>query len=319
MTIIILATAEDLHADAIIDCIKDRANAIRINIGSHNGNFFYDSDSKAVIIDDRLFSIDEISGIYCRVPLELKLNNSLGSEIENYRSSEFQAALRGVMLLVPAEYWINYPWFESFSDGKIYPLNIARQLGISVPPFIVTNSLSKLDKWLAINSDHAVIKQISETGIAFQYGKFVDIPDFSEFHAAYTTAFDRTLLNEEIIDSTPFMVQKRIDKLMEYRVVVIDSFVFASKIIVDSEDMVDQRLKSHRIESTVSLPSLISKQIIELRAVLRLRFMALDFLIDNTGQYWLVDINPSGNWLWQELQLELGITQAITSGLINAE
>jgi hypothetical protein len=58
--------------------------------------------------------------------------------------------------------------------------------------------------------------------------------------------------------------------------------------------------------------------VLELRYQLNLRFMTLDFAVDAEDTSWLLDVNPSGNWLWQEQQLSLGIPARIAAALVGA-
>jgi hypothetical protein len=52
-----------------------------------------------------------------------------------------------------------------------------------------------------------------------------------------------------------------------------------------------------------------------LLARLRLRYGALDFSVDERGQWWFLEVNPSGQWLWLDERLHLGIAEAIADAL----
>jgi hypothetical protein len=193
---------------------------------------------------------------------------------------------------------------------------VAKQVGLSIPPFIVTNDLDQLDLWLARFGDDLIIKPITDASIARQEGRFVAVPDYKSFSAPYTARFDRNSLNPDNIDSTPFLVQKNIRKVVERRVVVVDDAIFVTETEAGCSAPLDIRLKKERREVIGSLSENDSRAVLVLRERLGLRFMTMDFAVDEHGVSWLLDVNPQGNWLWQEQQLLLGIPAAIASALV---
>lgn len=315
MTVLVVAPCYDLHADAVVD----RLPGERIRIDP-NGNIdlCVDSESADCFLSGSAVSVADISGVLCRCPLELPPVDTSGDPVANYRQCEELGALRGILLAIPADRWINYPWYENAADGKIQPLLVAKQVGLSVPPFIVTNNLVQLDLWCATYGDDLIIKPITDTAIARQRGQFVNVPDFSAFSAPYTARFDRQSLSPENIDATPFLIQKKINKVKELRVVVIDETVFVTETTAGSDAPLDIRLKSERVETKSALAETDCRAVLALRSRLNLRFMTLDFAVDESGVPWLLDVNPQGNWLWQEQQLSLGIADHIADSLMGS-
>jgi hypothetical protein len=49
---------------------------------------------------------------------------------------------------------------------------------------------------------------------------------------------------------------------------------------------------------------------------LRLRFAAVDLIVDPHGQVWFLEANPNGQWAWIEDATGLLITAAITDALL---
>lgn len=315
MTVLVIASSHDLHADAVVDSLNGSSNCIRIDPLVARG-FCSTSDSDVFSLDGSCVRFDELSGIYCRFALEQPPSDAENHPVANYAKSETLGALRGLLLSVPSNRWINFPWHENAADGKIRPLMLAQQLGCSVPPFIITNDLNQLDRWMERYGDDLIIKAITDTSIARQRDQFVDVPDFASFSAPYTARFDRKILTPSSIDSTPFLVQKRIEKVVERRVVVLDHTIFATETVAGKDTPLDIRLKTERVETNSDIPESDRRAVLALREQLGLRFMTLDFAIDASGVSWLLDVNPQGNWLWQEQQLALGIPARISTALI---
>jgi hypothetical protein len=316
MTVLVVASHHDLHADAVVDSLQNSADCIRIDPEVVAG-FCCRSDSDVFSLGGHRIRIEDLTGIYCRIPLELPPYDAAANAVADYANSETLGALRGMLLAVPPDRWINFPWYENAADGKIRPLLVAQQVGCAVPPFIVTNDLDQLDLWMDKHGDDLVIKAITDTSIARQRDQFVTVPDYDAFSAPYTAKFDRTVLKPSNIDSTPFLVQKRIDKVVERRVVVLDRTIFATETPAGSDAPLDIRLKTERIEASSRLSESDCRAVLVLRERLNLRFMTLDFAVDAAGVSWLLDVNPQGNWLWQEQQLSLGIAAHLAAALVD--
>lgn len=316
MTIIVIAFNHDIHVDAVIDCFPNREIICRIDPAGEPPPLSFDSKSRLIEINGVAITPDEISGIYCRYAIECGCASGAEDPVSRYRREEYLGSLCGLFLHIPQSKWINFPWSESIASGKIYPLTVAARFGINVPKFIMTNNLASLDKFLDKSECGGyVIKPITDAGIAFQNGSFTDMADFASFDAPYTRTFIRADVNDSAVDETPFLIQQKIEKKAEVRCVVIDDEVLATESDFNSGADVDIRLQPNRQERLVTLPAQLAEKIISLMRFLNLRFCTLDFSVDSTGELWLTDVNPAGNWLWQEQQLGLGIPQKIATAL----
>lgn len=298
MSCVIFALDDDIHVDAVVSHLKDfSTDFIRIDPYNQPVEIFYDSHAPdSVIINGKLLKIKEISGIFCRLALE-SLSVESEDPVSVFSFKEYLASIIGIFLLAPEKKWINFPWFESYCDNKIYPLISASFQDFNVPNFIVSNSINRLTEHALTKK--SIIKPITDTSIAYQSGKFAFIPDFAPFKAPYTTILDSEKITSELMDDTPSLLQLKINSVSEIRVLCLDELVFST--ISDSNKLhTDIRMHSRINENVFDLPSNIHNDLINLMGVLRLRFCTFDFLVDENKSYWLVDINPSGNWLWQD-------------------
>jgi len=139
----------------------------------------------------------------------------------------------------------------------------------------------------------------------------------AEFDAPYTTDFDPgRLMDGEAEDETPTLVQKKIQKRGDVRVVVVDRQVFAS-YMPKKHSIVDSRMAKERDEFVFYLDAGLSENIIHLtHNILNLRFATMDFIHGIDDVLYLVDVNPSGNFLWQETMLGIPISSALSEGLL---
>src|SRR5690606_24038940 len=108
------------------------------------------------------------------------------------------------------------------------------------------------------------------------------------------------------------------EKGYEVRATVVDDAVLAARI--DSrpgEALVDWRSDPGSVRySRTALPDDVVDRLCQLVNALRLRFAAVDLIVDPHGQVWFLEANPNGQWAWIEDATGLPITAAITDALL---
>jgi len=313
MTCLVIALQHDLHADAIVEKLTGRTTVVRVDPMQAPVQLHMDSGTHGeFIIDSHRMMTHDISGIFCRVAIEsIDVGHELGV-VARFAHKEFIGALTGLLLDIDDRRWINFPWNENISEGKMFPLKRAQRMGFKVPRFIVTNNIRSISAGLG---GAWIIKPLTDSAIALQRGAYVEVPDFVEFDAPYTADFYPEQLSIDEIDDTPILIQEKIEKVTEIRAVVIDRRLFATSFKVGLGAPVDGRLNKTRSEHEYRFPDKDMATIIDFVASLGLRFATLDFVTDAEGAVWLLDVNPSGNWLWQEQSAGLQISDAIASAL----
>jgi D-alanine-D-alanine ligase-like ATP-grasp enzyme len=65
------------------------------------------------------------------------------------------------------------------------------------------------------------------------------------------------------------------------------------------------------------LPKGIERKLINLHQKFEIFFGAYDFIVDPKGEYFFLEVNPSGQWLWMEEKLNLTISESVAEALMN--
>lgn len=73
--------------------------------------------------------------------------------------------------------------------------------------------------------------------------------------------------------------------------------------------------KTGLAHAVYQLPEAMADRCIALTRKLGLRFGAIDFVLDQEGQLWFLEINPNGQWGWIETRTGHPIAAAIVSEL----
>lgn len=122
---------------------------------------------------------------------------------------------------------------------------------------------------------------------------------------------------------SPAIYQELVPKRFDIRVTVVGSQIFAAAIDSQSDPlaMVDWR-KTDNPELphyTATLPERVNTLLLRLMSSLRLTFGAIDMIQTSGGDYVFLEVNPSGQWLWIDDKLCLGISDAIANWLAKGE
>ena len=110
--------------------------------------------------------------------------------------------------------------------------------------------------------------------------------------------------------------QEWIDKAYEVRLTAVNEAMFAAEIHAGSDAArLDFRRDYDALTYRVcDVPQPIGLGVQALLRAFSLRYVALDFLVDHNGRWYLVDVNPSGQWAFIP-DLREPITHAIADAL----
>ena len=137
--------------------------------------------------------------------------------------------------------------------------------------------------------------------------------------AAYTTAVSTAdLASDEALKVAPVIYQRHLEKRWDIRVTIIGDSIYAAAIHSQEADSarVDWRRADVELEHKVhALPEKIATACQRLMKALNLRFGAVDLVLAPNGQYYFLEINPNGQWLWLEDKLGFPITNRIMEWL----
>ena len=116
--------------------------------------------------------------------------------------------------------------------------------------------------------------------------------------------------------------QSKIEKRCDVRATFVGEKCYA--VAIDSQSLedtcVDWRKGEHVLRHTpIELPYDIRTKCLHMLAKLGLNFGAIDFVIDEQGNYVFLEINPNGQWAWIEHMTGLPISKEIVKCLCSSE
>lgn len=252
----------------------------------------------------------DIRAVWYRRPVPPRVSSSVpNAAMKRFATDEAQEFLRGFWYSLDC-YWLSHPEAIRIAERKLVQLSVASQMGIRIPRTVVTNDPDAILELRTCCPGGLVVKPL--------YVGFVD--DASSPLYVYTTFLDDEDYERIAAAAlTPSIYQEAITRVADIRVTVVGDRVFAARIEAPRADgdLCDWRCfpLSDLRHFVHQLPDAIRGFCLALVRKLRLEFGAIDFVLDEYGEYVFLEINANGQWGWIEKLLELPITGAIVDQL----
>lgn len=209
--------------------------------------------------------------------------------------------------------WINAVDAAKAANSKVLQLMIAKRVGLQVPPTLVSNDKLKVIDFITHYGDGNVIYKtlypmvwLKGEEIRLTYTKQIKMDDLPE---------------KDIFQMTPGIFQQRINKAFELRVNYFGHVPVAVKI--KSQDhpkgQLDwRRIPTHEMElEPFELPSAIKDQCCQIMQQLGLLFACFDFIVTKDNEYYFLELNESGQFLWiEEVNPEIKMLDIFTQFVI---
>jgi len=215
--------------------------------------------------------------------------------------SEANEALLGVWYSMGA-YWMNPPLADEVSQRKIRQLQVARQLGLTIPDTVVTNEPDVAQMFVQQHGIGHVVRK------AFR--NIAQAP--RETHLL--RAEDLDLLDS--VCYTPVIFQEFVPVKMDLRVTVVEDDMFAAAVTSESQYSADYRpgLASATVVP-YDLPVDVAGKLHELMKVFGLTYGAIDLRVTPAGDHVFLEINPAGEYQFISGRTGQPISQAIAAAL----
>jgi glutathione synthase/RimK-type ligase-like ATP-grasp enzyme len=303
--VLVITNLADPHADAVISALYELdVEVIRFHPGDCNSDITITmkDDSNAVHVEssNRQFSSDDVMSVWFRRPDRV---DSIGIEIpqpdRHLVIQETRATLSGLYGRIDGV-WFSHPYNIQRAAWKLFQLDIAARVGFHCPPYIVSNDTTSLADFASTNKQF-VMKAIHELTTCYA--------DEGQPYSLYVKKFTKENVSGifEKKPMTPVFLQKYIEKSMDVRVTMIGFKIFSVAIRdKGGGEVVDFRIgcldHEHEI---IQCPPNIERSIIAYAREMGLNFGAFDFAVSRDGQWYFLECNPNGQWMW--LQMLTGV------------
>lgn len=255
-------------------------------------------------INGKRIEVKSIKAIIIRRP---SIPNLHKDEAKNrFLSREVLFGLRAFLESTSA-IWMNHPNSNSVASSKPRNLWLASSLGLKVPQTLLSSDRIEISNWLE-EQKKSVIKAIS-------YG-LIERKNSAEM--AFTQRIPKSFdLSEDIIPGVPIYLQEEIEKEADIRVTIVGNKVFPAMLTQEGNQIDWRAANSEAKWRPYKLPKSICDACTKLCNELQLEFAAIDLVKSTYGDYFFLELNPNGQWVWIEEETGLQISDAIVEHLSN--
>lgn len=320
--VIIHASLDDDHSKAVAECLRKLQVDVCVLFRE---NCFVDwsinchDDDIVIQESNKQWSINNIRSVYWRrdflvEPDWIKWDGAI-SQVKRFlaeqRSIHVESAFKRIGLTKP---FINDISTNRKCSSKALQHYVARTCGLLVPDTYI-GSNSEEAKVFAQNlwssNRRCCTKNLESSHLEIDGRK----------HARMTNLFLESNINDlQGLPAGPMIFQEYIEKKYEYRVTVIGQEVYACRIdsqVAGGDTAIDWR--HYNITKTphfaVELETTLKEKLIKFVFNLGLTYGAIDLIESLNGQFYLLEINSMGQWLWIEDLTELPISNSIAKHL----
>ena len=178
-------------------------------------------------------------------------------------------------------------------QNKLTTLFLAQQMGLKIPPTLVTTQKNNLRAFVQENEE-CITKAISN---------MFKIDKANSFQSIGTQLVTKAMIDK--LDDTffPTLIQKKIEKVFELRIFYLKGLFYPMAIFsqTDEQTQLDyrnyNRTKPNRNIPFV-LPNDIEVKLQNLMDKLDLNTGSIDMMVTPEGEYYFLEVNPTGQFGW---------------------
>lgn len=311
--VLVATEADDVTADMVITELNRRSvPVVRFNPADIGDGLTVSarygirpaSAAGRMLTPSRAAYWDDVRAVYWRRPTWPAFPH-LSSDDARFAAAQTRYGLGGVLHALDSPLWVNHPLRNSEADYKPHQLARAQALGLAVPATLITNDLDDAREFVAA---HPAV--IHKTLRATSYQRN-GVPVVSWAEQVTADEID------ERVRVVPHLFQVRIDKSCDIRVLIVGRRVFAVRI---ESDLLDWRRDYSALTySVITLPAELNAALLAFLDAFGLASGSFDLAVDRAGTYWLLELNPNGQWGWLEEHTGLPMAAAFADLLTQGE
>ncbi len=315
MTVLILARDLDPTVDRMVTVLGQRGvEVFRVNTAWFPTQMqvsveLHDARWHGVLtVPHGRLDLDRVQAVWYRSPEAYRMPPQLSPTEAHHARVEAKYGLGGVLASLPT-LWCNHP--SRIADASYKPVQLARAAaaGLTVPDTLITNEPDAVRKFAVGGTTVTKLvggMAIDEEGVRKNvYTRLLDEDDFTDLRG---------------VEHSTHVFQRWVPKARECRVTVIGQHITAAAITAGSrQGYVDYRTDYVNLSyELVDPPEQVATGIRLLMDGFGLVFGALDFVITPSGEWVLLEINPTGQYGFIEHAIGVPLTTQLADLLTGA-
>ncbi len=297
MKVVILAQANDNHTAPIKWALQQAGYPV----ACWGGLSWKEQQQVSLLLDQQTevklgpHTVEPGDAVWIRRPNPPVLNPNVAEADRKFAELEYLSFHRCIAYLLetlPVR-CVNEFSAARFIDNKGVQLHLARTAGLKVPQALMSNSPAAVRSFFARNSVRAICKNFNQH--VWQRQTLGGV--------AITETFELTreqLPEDEILTYAPSIYQDMVVKQFDVRTVLMGREVF-SFALHNPRKALDWRADASKgkVEvETIATPPAVEQGILNFAQKAGICFGSIDFAVDMQGEWWFLEINEQGQFLW---------------------
>ncbi len=310
--ILIIGDAEDPHIASVCSFLNEPEDSFFVlnphKGGSYSITYYYNPLRIEIESDGHVIDASDIDAVWWRLKPNLTNppKNTVEFEQQKFMHREWHMSLDPLRYFLKDCFWINRRESDLMARNKPYQLNLAQEIGFKIPEGTISNSSKKILETIE-SFDRFIYKPLS----------YYILPPDQVLYSSVMSK-EEVIEKRKNIEQAPCIFQQYLGKDFELRITIVGEKVFAVKIHSqkNKKTKLDWRKDQLHVEYELfKLPDHINIKLLKLHQAFGLFYGAYDFIVDHLGDYYFLEVNPAGQWLWMEELLGLNISECMAKVL----
>ena len=311
MTVLVLASPDDLTADLVVLALAERgAKVFRWD----TADFPQRTQITARLAQGRwtgtlttpecMLDLEDVTSVYYRRPGAFDIPRALTAADRQFAHEQAQQSVGGILMSLDCR-WINLPASVAAAEFKPRQVVVAQRCGLRVPETLITNCPEDVGAFVG---GDIVTKPLARPAM-----------EYDDLRLIYTHKLgDDDLRDLRGLDVTGHLFQRWLEKKCDVRVTAVGDHVFATAIHAGSkESEVDWRSDYGSLEyEPIGLPSEVQAGVLAYLRAFGLVFGAFDFTVGTDETFSFLECNANGQWGFIEQVTGQPISAAIAAELM---
>jgi glutathione synthase/RimK-type ligase-like ATP-grasp enzyme len=229
----------------------------------------------------------------------------IDGEAQRFTIGEWSHGLYGCLQAIGCKF-VNDPLHEGAANRKPLQLATARQVGIRTPRTLITNVPDRARSFIA---------QLHEEGKRCIYKPFTGSPS----RMVETRALAIEDIRDRELAVAPLIFQECIEHGIDLRVTLIGNDCFAAQVVTRFDDLIDWRLDPLAEYRAYEISPHLTAQLRDVLARLKLVTGSFDLRIDPNGEPVFFEVNPSGQFLFMQLEPGYPMAESFATLLLESD
>jgi glutathione synthase/RimK-type ligase-like ATP-grasp enzyme len=308
LRILIVSPEGDFHASVVSARLQDCGHNVTIfNAtwfpGSARMSWRPNASLYGQLFNSENFDLSSFDRVWWRRFRKPTLDPRITDEnVKQFCQYESLYLMRSAFLL-RGDFVINDPCAEFSASHKPTQLEAATQISLKTPDTLISNDYDEIESFTRTH-ERVVYKTLV---CRFPHNVSTRELTLRDLNGK----FDR-----DMVSYAPTIYQELVEAKLDIRVTVVGDRVFAGELFRDSiNEIVDWRMtatgwKAHE------LPAAVENKLVQITRRLGLVMASHDLRLGLDGAYYFIETNPSGQFLFLEIDAGLPISEAVGTTLI---